>query len=147
VAAFGADGGGPLTFARGGAERSGSVGRVHAELVGQRQQPLVQRPVGSPGQRLGQLRAGQVSAGDRADQQGSAAEQGQRPAVVQQQVAGVLGGVPGGGQGAQGEPAQVDLLAVLQRPVGEAEPAGAGRQDVGAAGGGQLPAASEEVGV
>ena len=63
VAAFGADGGGPLAPDRGGAERAGAVGRVHGQLVGQRQEPLVQRPVGGPGQRLGQLRAGQVGAG------------------------------------------------------------------------------------
>jgi hypothetical protein len=96
----------------------------------------VQRLVGGPGQRLGQLRTGQIGAGHRAHQQRPAAEQRQRPCAVQQQVAHVLGGVPGSGQHPQREPAQVDLLAVLQAPVGEAQPAGAGRQDLGAVGGG-----------
>jgi hypothetical protein len=59
----------------------------------------------------------------------------------------MLRGVPRGGQHPQGEPAQVDLLAVLQAPVGEAEPAGARRQDLGTGDGGQLPAAGQEVGV
>ena len=147
VAAFGANGGRALVTGRGGAERAGAVGRVHRQLVGQRQEPPVQGPVGGPGQRLGQLGAGQVGAGHRADQQGPAAEHGQRPSAVQQQVAGVLGGVPRGGQHPEGEPAQVDLLAVLQAAMGEAEPARARGEDLGAVGGGQLPAAGQEVGM
>ena len=59
----------------------------------------------------------------------------------------MLGGVPGGGQHPQGEPAQVDLLAVLQAAMGEAEPAGPRGEDLGAVGRGQLPAACQEVGV
>jgi hypothetical protein len=55
--------------------------------------------------------------------------------------------VPGGRKHPQGEPAEVHLLAVVQRPVGEAQPAGAGREDLGAGGGGQLPAAGQEVGM
>jgi hypothetical protein len=147
VAAFGADGGGPLVPDRGGAERAGSMGRVDGELAGQRQKPLVKGPVGGPGQRLGQLGAGQVGAGHGADQEGPAAEQGQRSSGVQKQVADVLGGVPGGGQHPQGEPTQVDLLGVLQAAMGEAEPAGSRGEDPGAIGGGQLPAAGQEVGV
>ena len=59
----------------------------------------------------------------------------------------MLGGVPRGGQHPQGEPAQVDLLAVLQPAMGEAEPAGSRGEDLGAVGGGQLPAAGQEVGM
>ena len=107
----------------------------------------MQRLVGGPGQRLGQLRARQVGAGHGADQQRPTAEQRQRPTGVQQQIADMLRRVPGGGQRAQGEPTQIELLAVLQPPMGEAEPAGCGAQNLGAGGGGQLPAASQEVGV
>jgi hypothetical protein len=107
----------------------------------------VQGPVGGAGQRLGQLRAGQVGAGHRAHQEGPPTEQGLRPSAVQQQVADVLGGVPRGGQRLQGEPTQVDLLGVLQPMMGKAEPAGPGREDLGAVGGGQFPAAGQEVGV
>jgi hypothetical protein len=74
VAAFGTDGGGPLAPNRGGAEGARAVGWVDGQLIGQRQEPLVQGPVGGPGQRLGQLRAGQVGAGHGADQQRPAAE-------------------------------------------------------------------------
>jgi hypothetical protein len=59
----------------------------------------------------------------------------------------VLGGVPGGGQRAQGEPTEVDLLAVLQPAMGKAEPACAGRQDLSAVGGSELAGAGEEIGV
>jgi hypothetical protein len=58
------------------------MGGIHDELVREREEPLVQGPVGGPGQRLGQLRAGQVSPGHGADQQRPAAEQGVRTAVV-----------------------------------------------------------------
>jgi hypothetical protein len=58
----------------------------------------------------------------------------------------VLGRVAGGGQRPEHQPAQVDLLAVLQAAVAEAQPAGSGREDLGA-GGGQFPAAGQEVGV
>jgi hypothetical protein len=50
-----------------------------------------------------------------------------------------------GGQRPQGESAEVDLLAVLQPLVGEAEAAGVGREDLGAVGRGQLAAAGQEV--
>jgi hypothetical protein len=54
----------------------------------------------------------------------------------------VLGRVAGGGQRPEHQPAQVDLLAVLQAAVAEAQPAGSGREDLGA-GGGQFPAAGD----
>jgi hypothetical protein len=102
--------------------------------------------VGGPGQRLGLAVADQVGAGHPAHQQRPAAEQGQRPVAVQQQVRQVLGGVPGGGHGAQHQPAQVDPLVVLQAAVEVAQPAGPWGQDLGA-GGGQLPAPGQEVGM
>ena len=58
----------------------------------------------------------------------------------------MLGGVPRGGQHPEGEPAQVDLLAVLQAAMGEAEPAGVGRGP-GRRRRRRLAAAGQEVGV
>jgi hypothetical protein len=59
----------------------------------------------------------------------------------------VLGRVTRGGQHPQGQPAQVDLLAVLQAAMGKAKPARPGREDLGAGRGGQFPAAGQEVGM
>jgi hypothetical protein len=50
---FAADGGGSLTTRRRGAERPATVGRVDRQVVGQRQQPSGDRPVGGTGERLG----------------------------------------------------------------------------------------------
>src|SRR6266511_125733 len=101
----------------------------------------------APRQRLGLLGGDQVGAGDRADQQRPAAEHGERPATVQQQVGQMLGRVAGGGHRAQREPAEVELLVAVQAVVVEGEPAGPRREDLRAAGGGQLAGAGQEVGV
>jgi hypothetical protein len=54
--------------------------------------------------------------------------------------------VAGGGDRPQHQPAQVQLLLVVQALVGELEVGGAGDEDAGAAGG-QFAAAGDEVGV
>jgi hypothetical protein len=57
----------------------------------------------------------------------------------------MLGCMAWGGHHPQGEPPQVDLLAVLEPAMSKAEPASAGRVDLGAGGGGQLAAAGQKV--
>src|ERR1035441_2346402 len=65
---FPPDGGGALRAGRGRAERPRPVRRIHRRRLRQREQPAQGRVL-RPGQRLRVLRAGQVGAGGRADQQ------------------------------------------------------------------------------
>ena len=111
--------------------------RVHRRRVGQGEQPA-QRGVLGAGQRLGLLRAGQVGAGRRADQQRPAGEHRQHLRPVQQQVREVLSGVAGGSPGPQGQPAQVYLIAVGQSPVIESPAPGCRRENPRAVLGRQL---------
>ena len=59
----------------------------------------------------------------------------------------MLVGVPGGGQGVQGQSVEVDLVAVAQCPVVEGTPASGGGEDGRVVVGGELACAGEEVGV
>ena len=70
-----------------------------------------------------------------------------RCGAVQEQEGQVFIGVPGGGQGAQGEPAEVDLVTVAQTAMRERTSAGHRRQDRRPVRGGELGRAGEEVGV
>jgi hypothetical protein len=79
-----ADGGDPLAAGGNGAERAGAVGGVDGQVVGQAQQPLLDRPPQRPGERPGELWRNEVGAGHRPDQQRSDAEQGDRAGTVAQ---------------------------------------------------------------
>ena len=114
-----ADGGGPLGAGRGGAERPGAVGGPH------RGRRRAARPAGAasgtgrgPAPRCGPAPSRSVRAAD-ADDQRPAGEHPDRRGAVEQQERQVLVGVPGRGQRAQGQPAQVDLVAVAQAAVVE----------------------------
>ncbi len=122
------------------------MGRVHREVVGQGEQPLPDGAVRRPGQRLGLLRGEQVRTGHPADHQRAAGEHGDRPPAVPQHERLVLGRVAGRRDDLQHEPAEVDLLAVLQRAVVEGQAAAGGREQPGAPGG-ELAATRHEVGV
>ena len=87
------------------------MGRVQADVAGKPGQPL-QRAVLQPGEATGPLRAQQVGPAGRGHQEAAAGEQGDRLSVDQDQVAGVLGGVPRGVDRAQGQPAGLDVLQV-----------------------------------
>jgi hypothetical protein len=141
-----ADGGGRLGARGGRAERPGAVGGVHAQVVGEGEDPLVQGAPQRPSQRLRAVGADQVGAGHRADQQRPAGEQHQWSGAIDQEVGEMLGGVAGGRQRPQPKAAQVDLLPVAQTAMWELEPCRS-RRDHGGAQGGQLAAAGDEVGM
>ncbi len=94
-------GGGPTPrHGAGRAERGPRiVRRVDRSVVGQDEQPVLDRPEQCPGERLGLLRGEEVGPGHRASQQGSAGERGEGRRAVEQQIRQVLGGVAGGRQG------------------------------------------------
>ena len=66
---------------------------------------------------------------------------------VKEQEGQVLGGVPGRGQRAQGQPAEVDLVAVAEADMVEVPVTGGRGQDRRVVVGVQLPGAGQEVGV
>ncbi len=143
---FLADAAGPLGPGWCGAERAGAVGGPQRDVVGQGEQAL-HRAVLAAGQLLGAGRVDQVGAGGGADDEGPAGEHPDRCVAVEEQVGEVLVGVAGGGEGAQSEPAEVDLVAVAQPDVVELAAAGGGGEDGRAVGGGEVEGAGEEVGV
>src|SRR5439155_9384901 len=123
-----ADGAGAGGAGWGGAERSGAVGGPHRGGVGEGGE-AVQGGVLGAGEFLGPVVAEQVGPGGRADDQRPAGEHPDRSAAVAEQERQVLVGVPGGGQGVQGQSVEVDLVAVAQCPVVEGAPAGGGGED------------------
>ena len=122
------------------------MGWIHGYVVGQGQDPFLQRPPQGPGQRLGLVGRDEIGACHRVDQQRTTGEQPDGPVPVGQQPAQVLGRVPGRGQGLQHETAEVELVAVIEPAVGPLDPARPGRQH-GCPVRRQLSAAGEEVGM
>ena len=139
-------GGGAHRRRRGGAERAATVGGPESGGGIERGEP-VQRAVLRPGQLLGPFGRHEVDAGRRARDQGAAAEHADLARSVEQQEGQVLVGVTRGSDRAQGEPAEVDLLAVLEPAVRELPPTGSRGEHLGAVGGRELHGAGEEVGV
>src|SRR5688500_3674977 len=88
----------------------------------------------------------QIGAGGGADDQRPAGEHPDQLVAVGQQVGQVLVGVPGSAQGAQGQPAQVDLVAVAQPAVAVGALPGRRGKQLRAVGG-QVDGAGDEVGV
>jgi len=146
LGAFATDGRGALAVGRRGAERARAVGRVDGQVVGQREDPLLQRLPQRASQRLGLVGGDQVGAGDCADEQRAAREQCDRFRAVSQQPAQVLGRVTRGGDGAQAKAAEAEFVAVVEAAMGPLEAAGS-RSEHGRAPGGELAAAGEEVGM
>ena len=134
--------------APGGAEQNdpapcvGYTGVASGSVSSRRSEAYCDRASGS-----GLLRAGQVGAGSRADQQRPAGEHPERPPAVEQQVREMLSGMAGRRPGPQRQAAQVDLIPVRQPPVTEGTAPGRGREDLRAVVGGQLHRPGQEVGV
>ncbi len=128
------------------AERPGAVGWVHGDLVGQAEQPLVDRGPQRPGQLLGTFGADEVGARHRPGEQRPAAEQGARAVAVAEQVREVFGRVAGGGQRFEREASEIHGLPRNQPVMRMAEPRAARREHSGTPCR-QLSAAGDEVGV
>ncbi len=107
----------------------------------------VQRAVLGTSELLGLLGCHQVDAGGRAGDQRAAAEDAGLARPVEQQEGEMLLGVSRCADRAQGEPAEVDLFAVLEPTVRELPTTGSRREHLGAVSGGELDRAGEEVGV
>jgi hypothetical protein len=78
------DGGGPLRARWGGAERPGTVCRVHGEVVGEDEDLVAQRPEQLCGEFLAVLVAEQVGPSDGADHERAAGEECRWRVVLQQ---------------------------------------------------------------
>ena len=122
------------------------MGRIHREAVRQRQDALAQRPVQCPRQGLGLLGADEVGARHRTDDQRAAAEEGDRPVTVEEQVRQVLRRVARRADAPKDRPAEVEILAIVEGPMRKREVTAARGQDRGAQPG-ELTAAGHEVGV
>jgi hypothetical protein len=122
------------------------VGRIDREIVRERQDPIAQRPEQRPRQGLGLLGADQVGACHRADDQRPAAEQGDRPLPIEQQVREVLGRVARRADDAEGQAAEVVILVILERPMRECQLTTARGEDRGSLAR-ELTAAGHEIGM
>ena len=142
-----ADGG--LPFPAGGdrAERAGAMGRV--EPAGRRAGSEAASWIDRHSERArisvrsGAMRSVRATAPTSSDPPENRAT-GLR--AVRQEVGEVLGGVARGGQRVEGEPAEVERVAVDESVVGVLQAGGAGGDHLGASGG-ELAAAGDEVGV
>src|SRR5262249_32098478 len=119
-----ADRGAAALTRRGGAKGPGAVRGVHDDLVAERQDPVVQRPMQLTRQTERVLVAEQVGACDRTDEQAAAAEQDTRcrwAARIFGQVAEVFRRVAGCGEDRQLDLANLERVTVPHRLVIEFE--------------------------
>ncbi|SHW21311.1 Uncharacterised protein [Mycobacteroides abscessus subsp. abscessus] len=116
------------------------------DVTGQGCQP-VQRRVLCPRQFFGPVGGDQIGARGRPDDQRTPAEHADLPVAVEQQEHHVFVGVAGGEHGAQPEPTEVDLVAVVQAGVLELAVPSRRREDAGLTLGRELVCAGEEIGV
>ena len=90
------------------------MGRQDRQLIGESEEPLAHGPVEAACEDLGLIGRDEVGAGGGGWQQRASAEEGERAAAVREQIREVLRGMAGRGEGAQAEPAEIDVLVVVQ---------------------------------
>ena len=122
------------------------MGRVDGQIVGQRQDPRLERPVEGAREGLRLFGGDEVRPGDGAREQRAAREQGGRSVAVEQEISQVLRRVAGRGDGSEPQPPELDVHAVVERGVSVREAAGSRGKDRGPRCR-ELAAAGDEVGM